>query len=88
MNLFWKLLLLEFASTILIVVCTRAYVDASYKWSLVIEVLFISQWFYNQRLVFDDPRTRAWNYGFLAYQIGALSGVACGIWGSQHLLGK
>lgn len=88
MSLFWKLALLEFTSTVLIVFCTRAYVDASYFWSLAIEIAFITQWFYNQRLIFDDARTRQWNYGYIAYQIGALSGVASGIWISKVLLGK
>lgn len=88
MKLFLTIVLLEFASAVIIVAATRAYVLKSYSWTAVTEVLFVTQWFWARNISFVDDKSRCWHFGFPAYLIGAVSGTLGGLFFSTKLLGQ
>jgi hypothetical protein len=87
-KLWVKITTLEIISAIIIVAATRAYVMGSYRWTTVLEVAFVTQWFWSRNIPFEDPRARTWGYGYTAYLVGAVVGTLAGLYVSMHLLGR
>jgi hypothetical protein len=84
-DLFLRIAALEFLSALLIVGATRAYVIGSYRQTAVMEVAFVTQWFYARGISFDDERSRSWYVGYPAYLIGAVGGTLCGLCLSKRI---
>jgi hypothetical protein len=88
MKLFLKIAGLDFLNAVLIVACTRAYVVKSYTWTGLLEVVFVTQWFCQRNLAFDDVKARKWSFGYPAYMLGSVLGTLAGLWLSIHTLGE
>jgi hypothetical protein len=84
MTLFTRIALLEFFSALLIVAATRAYVLGNYRATAVVEVAFITQWFYARGISFDDAGSRSWKLGYPAYLLGAVAGTLIGLFLSKR----
>lgn len=83
-RLFWKIAALEFFSALLIVAATRAYVLGSYRMTAIVEVVFITQWFYARGISFEDVESRSWRLGYPAYLLGAVAGTLTGLFLSKE----
>jgi hypothetical protein len=82
-RLFAKIAALEFFSAVLIVAATRAYVLGSYSVTAIVEVVFITQWFYSRGISFEDAESRSWRLGYPAYLLGAVTGTLTGLFLSK-----
>jgi hypothetical protein len=87
-KLFLKIAALDFLSAVIIVAATRAYVMKSYRWTAILEMAFVTQWFKSRNISFDDVESRKWNFGYPAYLLGSVSGTLFGLWLSIHILGE
>jgi len=87
-KLFLKIAALDFLSAVIIVAATRAYVMKSYRWTAILEVAFVTQWFKSRNISFDDVESRKWRFGYPAYLLGSVGGTLFGLWLSIHILGE
>ena len=71
---------LDFLNAVIIVACTLAYVKHNYKQTVIWEVIFVTQWFKQRNLSFDDAATRSWKFGYPAYLLGSVFGTVVGLW--------
>jgi len=87
-SLFLKIAALDFLNAVIIVAATRAYVVKSYAWTGILEVVFVTQWFKQRNISFDDTESRKWSFGYPAYLAGSVLGTLFGLWLSVHTLGE
>lgn len=45
----------------------------------IVEVVFITQWFYARGISFEDAESRSWRLGYPAYLLGAVAGTLTGL---------